>query len=202
MIGTINPIGYGGIRRPGLLPFLVDWTIFSLSSLGAASVFGLALGWMSHWGWSLVGGFPGGVFGSGVTLGLLCLLYSLHELKLCKCPTPQIKRQVRQRRFHPFVNEIIYGARLGVGTLTRIRFTGFYIVLAGALLSGSPLGSAIFLGCFGFGRVLPVLLAGLLYRDPHKSLDVLHQHWDRSHVAHGITLASMGAFLLISLLLR
>jgi len=93
--------------------------------------------------------------GKAVLLGLLSLLYALHELQIITLPTPQRKRQVPDGWRYTLPSSLValfFGLLLGLGYVTFIIVATFYIITIAAVLSGSPLLGAILLGLFGLGR--------------------------------------------------
>jgi len=201
MVGSIVPIVNGQYAKHllwGTLP------LYFLGSVSSAAIFGLALGLLGALLNRLDNAFAGipTLHGSWVWgfLALLCLGYALHELRLFKMPTPQIKRQVPQRwlgQFHPFVTWLLFGLNLGVGVTTYIPVGTFYIVLLAALFGQNPLYAMALMGVFGLGRAMTtlILLVTPLWGSRGEAVSKLRRVEEQMHVINGTILAAVSALL-------
>jgi len=91
---------------------------------------------------------------------VLGVAYGLHELGLLRLPTPQRRRQVPhvwRRTLPPRTVAFRYGLLLGPGFLVYVRSAAYYLVVAGALLSGSAAIGATAFGLVAVGRIVPLL---------------------------------------------
>jgi hypothetical protein len=161
MAGTLLPVGYGLSERRGLPVIL---TLHCVGSVAGGAALGTLLG-----AGGKLAGFGRGVF-PGLATGCLALLYSCHEARLIRVPTPQRQRQVPhgwRLRFSPAVASLFYGAGLGVGIWTLVSVASFYVVLLWAILSGDPLAGAVTLGAYGFFRTLPLIWLAPALRAEH-----------------------------------
>lgn len=157
---------------------------------------------------SLLGVFLGAV---GLAVGLeqwstalkvgmvaLCGACALRDVGLWRWPIVALRRQTPAwfpGAFGYVWGAFAWGIDLGQGWTTYITFTGYYCLLAWAVLSASPAVGALLFGLYGFGRALPVIVAGLVAhtRDladtPVVQLPVLQ--W-----VNGVTLALVAGYML------
>ncbi len=107
--------------------------------------------------------------GTGVA-ALILVACAAREAGLVRIPMPSLHRQTPQwfkREFGPVWSGLLWGADLGQGWTTHILYTGYYGLVAWAILGANPATSAIAFAAFGLGRALPVIVAGLrTHRDP------------------------------------
>src|SRR6476661_2009190 len=98
-------------------------------------------------------------------MGVLALLFALHELNILRLPNPQIGWQVPKSWMAPsrLWGNTLYGLVLGMGIFTYIPFTSFYVLLAWEAVAGAvSLQAAVTLGLlYGAMRGLPALLGGI-----------------------------------------
>ena len=83
---------------------------------------------------------------------------------------PTIKRQVNQewiRRYRGWFYGLAFGFELGTGILTVVTSSAVYLVLVGALLSGSVRAGAAVGAAFGFTRAAQLLLVARVDRPAH-----------------------------------
>lgn len=102
-----------------------------------------------------------------VVVGLMALIYSLHELSLVSLPHPERQKQVPvwwKYRFHPYTMAGLFGFLLGIGFMTFIPTATFYIVMLIAVFSGSLIYSTSIFLLFGIARAMPLGLVGRTIR--------------------------------------
>lgn len=103
-------------------------------------------------------------FGSLAALGLLL---GLRELRILRFPIPQMPRQTAKQwrhRMGPIAAAFAWGADLGSGITTYIRYGGFWLLPASAVLSESVTVGAVLIGAFGIARGLTIANASYLLR--------------------------------------
>src|SRR5437867_4350860 len=152
MVGTILPIGYGE-RRQGRPPFAV--TLHVVSYFAGAATADALIGWLG-----LLIHPPLARLSPEALLGLLAIATSLHDAGLIRVPFPEAKRQVPARlRFalKPWRLALTYGFELKTGLTTFGSTAAFYVVLAIAIVVGSPLTAVVILLPYAAGRALPFL---------------------------------------------
>jgi hypothetical protein len=97
-------------------------------------------------------------------LGLLASLLVLRELGWLRFPIPQFPRQTVKTWF-PAVSAahaaFWWGLDLGSGLTTLVTFSGYWLIVAAAVLKGDAAFGALLLGGYGLGRSLPIALAPL-----------------------------------------
>ncbi|HAF08680.1 MAG TPA: hypothetical protein DCK98_01165 [Chloroflexi bacterium] len=166
------------------------------ASTVAGAVFGGTIGLL---GSAVV---PGRLLVPSTVFGLAALACALVELHVVPVTPPFCARSVPQewwRRFRPTYAAIAYGAVLGIGVTTVIPFAAFYFVLFTVVLAG-PLGGALILAAYGFGRAVPVLVGSLAIS---RGLDVAAvAGWPitnrpRAHMACATVLIAVASILLL-----
>lgn len=144
MVETIAPVVYGRTRDYRIA---VALHAFAAGTAGAA--FGALLG-----STGLALGGPWGNSGL-IVIAVVALGYAARELIGLPLPLFDRKRQVPDwwRTFYsPWVAAMLYGAGLGIGYMTFLRFGTYVAVSAAALASGDPMLGAAFGGSFGLAR--------------------------------------------------
>lgn len=144
MVETIAPVVYG--RRSRYIAAVV------LHTTGAAvtgALFGATV--------ALVGTILGAPWGNAgvVVVAAVALLYAARELGGLPIPTFDRKQQVPDwwRTFYsPLTAAALYGAGLGIGFLTFLRYGTYVAACAVALASGNPVLGAIIGASFGIAR--------------------------------------------------
>jgi len=182
---------------------VVDWIIrvvvYVLASTAGGALVGLVFGLLGTVGYQVV---PGPTAAWPVLfVGLLALLYGLHEAQLLRLPHPERGWQVPNAwiRRWPIRGTALFGLILGTGLFTFIPFTSYYVVLAweagtGSLVLGTLLGAA-----YGLLRGLPVLVGGtmmLLNKHPLDFNMWLMGHITAWHRASAVLLLAVAGFLL------
>ncbi len=153
MVSTIAPIVYRGKR--------IFW-LLGIGAYGLGSILGSI---------TLAGGIflistliqkilPNHSPSHDYVIATTALFYGLHELRLLRMPTPQIKRQVPiswRTQYHPLKTALLYGYHLALNFTTYIPITTLYIAVL-LLMRQSNL-ITIILGtiCIGIGRTLPII---------------------------------------------
>ena len=141
MIGTIIPTVCGNssqhmsIRKPGLLALHgLGYVIGAIAAGAVVSMVGQFI--LILFVAKPTGGF---VFKA---IGIVSVLYGLHELGFLRLPAPQSRRQVPQHWRHelrPSLMVFLYGLGLGPGFFTAIPATSFYVLVAAVLLQADPI---------------------------------------------------------------
>lgn len=171
-----------------------DLIFYTIGTLTSAVVLGALLGLLGIW-LPATAQWQTGKF---AFLGLLSVLYMLHELQIITLPTPQRKHQVPEEwryTLPPSLTALFFGLLLSLGYVTFIIVATFYIITVAAVLVGSPLFGAILLGLFGLGRAGSMWPLSLSM----KSLDQIEYTIARLtkttalvHLVNGIALAFVG----------
>ena len=151
MVETIAPVVYGKPRD-----YRIAVALHALAAAVAGALFGSLLG--------LIGLALGGPWGDPglIVIALVALAYAARELVGLPLPLFDRKRQVPDwwRTFYsPGVAATLYGAGLGIGYLTFLRFGTYVVVSVAAIASGDPLLGAAFGASFGLARGLTALVA-------------------------------------------
>jgi hypothetical protein len=98
-------------------------------------------------------------------IGALALLLAARDLELIHFPLPEPKRQTDKVFAHEFgfvIASVMWGFHIGLGFFTRIKYGGFWLLVALALIAGSPTGAAATMAAYWLGRALPVWVGPLL----------------------------------------
>lgn len=203
MILVILPLGK---EAPNVLNWVVRVIAYTLASTVGAGLLALVLGLLGR---ALHTALPAIGFEWVVALlGVLSLLYALHELNILRLPNPQIGWQVPKSWQRPsrLLGNTLYGLVLGMGIFTFIPFTGFYILLLWEAAAGAvSLEAAVTLGLvYGAARGIPVVAGGISilrgsYPLPVSDWLIAHLGW--WHAVNGLLLLMVGSFLLGSFVL-
>jgi len=164
MVETIAPVVYGTRRR-----YLTAVFIHTVAAGAAGAVFGGLLG--------SIGLAVGGPWGDGgaAVVGVVGLVYAARELFGLPVPIFDRKRQVPDwwRTFYsPNVTATLYGAGLGIGYLTFLRYGTYVVVSVVAIASADPLVGAAFGGAFGIARGATALVASRTHDEEEAGLVV------------------------------
>ena len=151
MVETIAPVVYGNRRR-----YLTAVFLHTLAAGVTGAVFGALLG--------AIGLALGGPWGDGgaIVVGVVAVVYAARELFGLPVPIFDRKRQVPDwwRTFYsPNVTATLYGAGLGIGYLTFLRYGTYVVVSVAAVASADPLVGGAFGGAFGLARGATSLVA-------------------------------------------
>ena len=151
MVETIAPVVYGDRKN-----YRIAVALHALAAGSAGAVFGALLG--------LVGVALGGPWGDAglIVIAVVALGYAAREIVRLPLPLFDRKRQVPDwwRTFYsPWVAAMLYGAGLGIGYMTFLRFGTYVAVSVAALASGDPMLGAAFGGAFGLARGATALAA-------------------------------------------
>ena len=202
MIGTIIPTVCGNssqqmnISKPGLL------ALHGLGYVIGAIAAGAALGMVGQLIFILFAAKPTGGF-VFAAIGILSVLYGLHELGFLRLPAPQSRRQVPQHwrhELHPSLMVFLYGLGLGPGFFTAIPAASFYVLVAAVLLQADLIYGALAFAVYGLGRIAPlVFIFWTSIRSGRISnLSRAVYSWrPLVHLCNGLTLASVGAGLIV-----
>lgn len=88
----------------------------------------------------------------------------LREVEIFDFPIPQLARQTQgswYRDFGPIRAAWLWGLDLGSGMSTFVVFSGYWVVVLGALFSSSPLEAAGILCAYGVGRSAAVVIPAI-----------------------------------------
>ena len=196
MIFVIVPLGKAAKE---VLNWLVQVVVYIVASTVGGALVGLAMAALGSGVYLVV---PGATAAWPVlVVGVLALLYGLHEAQLLRLPHPERAWQVPNAwiRRWPIRGTALFGLILGTGLFTFIPFTSYYVVLAweagtGSLLLGTALGAA-----YGLLRGLPALVGGTLMLLNKHPLDFnmwLIGHITAWHRTTGALLLAVAGFLL------
>ena len=202
MIGTIIPTVCGNssqrmnIRKPGLL------ALHGLGYVIGAIAAGAVVGVIGRFVLMLFAAKPtvGFVF---TAIGIVSVLYGLHELGFLRLPAPQSRRQVPQHWRHelrPSLMVFLYGLGLGPGFFTAIPATSFYVLVAAVLLQADVVYGALAFAVYGLGRIAPLIFIfwASIRRGRVSNLARVVYCWrPLVHLCNGLTLASVGAGLIV-----
>lgn len=203
MILVILPLGE---EASHILNWAVRVVAYTLASTLGAALLALVLGLVGR-GLHLALPAVGFEWAVGL-LGVLSLLYALHELNILRLPNPQIGWQVPKSWQRPsrLLGNTLYGLALGMGVFTFIPFTGFYLLLLWEVAAGAvSLEASVLIGIvYGASRGIPVVAGGIsLLRGsyPLPVSDWLISHLGWWHAINGLLLLMVGSFLLGSFVL-
>ncbi len=111
----------------------------------------------------------------GLVGGVGFMLCALRDAGIGRWALPSLDRQTPRwfrHQFSPTWGSLLWGTDLGRGRTTRILFTGYYGLIVWIVLRANPAIGALLLAIYGFGRALPVLVAGIFAR--RRRLDELY----------------------------
>lgn len=97
-------------------------------------------------------------------VGLIAVAYALSDLGWISLPRPRIMDAVPLswwRSWQPYGASVAYGAALGLGVMTRVRYGAFYIICLWCIAKGNIAYGATLLGTFGLLRALTLIPASL-----------------------------------------
>lgn len=106
-------------------------------------------------------------------VGVFLLICALQDAGAWHGWRPHLQRQTPawfRQVFGPVGGAVAWGVDLGQGWTTLILFSGYYALVAWAVLSAQPILATAVLGAYGLGRGLPVLTTGLRGRGVHLSV--------------------------------
>lgn len=157
MVHTIAPVvyGQGSSERSALWRWLPAMALHIAGAVAGGVLMGGLLGVLG----ARIPSEPARQAWGTALLGMLSLLYALHELRLLSLPYPQWQRQVQAQwrsRFHPYITALLFGIQLGVGYATFVSVATLYVITVAAVMAGSPGYGALLFGLFALAR------AGLL----------------------------------------
>jgi len=151
MVETITPVVHGGRKKE-------YWASVALHALGAtlsAAAFGLILGGLGD-----LTRAPWGQVGA-VVVAVVATMYAVREALGLRIPLPDRHAQVPQwwrDFFSPPVSSFLYGAGLGIGYFTFLRFGTYVAVTVAAFSIGDPVIGMLVCVPFGLTRGLTVIL--------------------------------------------
>lgn len=162
LVGALTPLGK--VAR--------DWktwfsavSSYTLTGLGVSAGVGALLGQL--------GQFLGlaaarrGALAAGIALALLL---AAREWGLLRFRLPERPLQTEKIWMHEFGAvgaATLWGLHLSLGFFTRINYGGFWLLTLLACGLADPRFGALLVGGHWLGKVLPVWLAPLVYRDPN-----------------------------------
>lgn len=170
MLASITPLGERGRRST----WGVTVTAFALGAVVAGAAAGAILGLLGA-----VAGVDGASTRARVAILAGAVVVAI-AIDASGRPVPGPRRQVDERwldRYRGWVYGLGYGSQLGLGVLTVVSSAATYVALMAALLTGSAVGGAIILGCFGAVRGFTPLAAAHV-RSPRELLN-LHRGLER-----------------------
>jgi hypothetical protein len=94
-------------------------------------------------------------------LGLIGLIYGLHQAGLVRMPYPQRRAQVPHRarmELPMWQTGLLYGWLLGLNFVTYVRTPVLYLVVAAAVLSGNAGIAVLLVLSLNLGRFLPLIV--------------------------------------------
>jgi hypothetical protein len=156
MVGTLTPVVYGSGRRLRWYWLLSIYTAFQVMGAMLTGLVFAATGMLAR---ALC---PWETKGLAALVAVLGIVGALHDLKLVSFRLPSRCWQVPKtwKRFRPSVMAASFGFGIGLGVLTRIPFSGFYLVLL--LCAGFvniPFAVSI-MALYGLARAGAVAFAG------------------------------------------
>jgi hypothetical protein len=189
MIGTIGSlVKETGNRWP------LAMALHAISALSTSMLFGALLALIGHF-WALgTCGAAGCVVSQDVgrsaalVIGGIAVSYAASDLGFFRLPRPVLMYAVPVtwwRRWQPYGAALLYGAALGVGVTTRIRFGSFYVICALCVASGNVTYGASLLGTFGVIRALALIPASqMVHRTGAGTACSLDESYDRMRDLH------------------
>jgi hypothetical protein len=198
MVMTIAPRSVGSSRHETLNRTLVPFAIGAVAAgalvFGAAGVVGQVMAGLSVVTAALLLG-----------IGAIASLYGVTYVAGRSLPVPHTLRQVPKlwrEVFSPMTAAALYGAGLGVGFFTRVPFVTFYLAIALAALSASPLRAAGAGAVFGLARSLPLVfyrVQGVELGEADDLVARILRHSRLIQVTNGLVLMGLAAILATSL---
>jgi hypothetical protein len=170
MLASITPLGERGRQS--------RWGLTVTAFLIGATAAGAGVGALLGAAGGLILGRSGGG-GHARLAGLAAALLLAILLDVMRA-VPGPRRQVNERwldEFRGWVYGLGFGAQLGVGITTVVSSAATYVALLAAFLTGSALGGALVLGCFGLVRGITPLAAAHVRRPDQ--LIAMHARLDR-----------------------
>jgi hypothetical protein len=165
----------------------------------AAIATGLVL---SALGWGVERLWPGAVLPLAVGLGVVALVYSLHELGFVQLPVPGREWQVPASwvRHGFYRSAAVFGSVVGFGVFTRVPYASLPVLLAWLFVTGNPVYGAIAGAVYGALRAFSIYssastqdaegLVGLNQR--------LMRYASALHRPTGVALATFATYLLVA----
>lgn len=105
----------------------------------------------------------------GLLIALAVAVFALaRELRMLPLPLLQSRRQTHgtwAKMFPSTVAAVLWGLDVGLVFTTQLTFAGIWLLIAVAILVGSPTFGAALFATYWLGRSLSVWLAPLLLRD-------------------------------------
>jgi hypothetical protein len=154
---------------------------------------------------SLLGGalqtlYPIGLSKTALLVAGLSLLGALREFQLLPLPVPSTRWQVPQRWkiFPPTIMAGCFGFMIGLGVLTAVPYSTFYIVLAACLLIGDPFLGILIMALHALAQSLFMLfLTRSYFRAPDRLAYITRVANFGSYIPwiNAFTLGIVGVFL-------
>ena len=196
MVETITPVVHGGRKKE----YWVSVALHALGATLAAATFGLILGGIGD----LVRA-PWGRAGA-VVVAVIATMYTVREAFGLPIPLPDRHAQVPQwwrDFFSAPVSSFLYGAGLGIGYFTFLRFGTYVAVSVAAFSIGDPVIGMLVCVPFGLTRGLTVILTvnATEPADAGGLVDILDRwgstRWPRLLNALALACVAVAAFLAI-----
>jgi hypothetical protein len=123
-------------------------------------------------------------------VGIWAMIIAAREWKWITFPLPESKHQTERtwvQQFGFLTAAVMWGLDIGFGFGTRIKYGGFWVLIAVALAFGDPLYSAVLMISYWFGRVLPLWVAPLLVRTTSDAMALPGAVLSRASFYHQLT---------------
>ncbi len=162
MITTIGSLVQETSTR---ISWFIATSLYILACFGSSLALGALLGGLGELmhltisKWSM---YPSLSAVGVVFVSFLAMAYALSDVGLLHLPHPSIWDAVPLvwwRRWRPYGASLAYGAALGLGVMTRVRFGAFYIICLWCVLRGDAFYGAMLLGTYGLLRALVLIPA-------------------------------------------
>jgi len=98
---------------------------------------------------------------------LLSLALAAREWEWVRFRLPERKRQTESFWVHDFgfvTASAMWGAHIGLGFATRVKYGGFWALVVAILALGEPFYGAVLMMVYWLGRALPVWIAPVLFK--------------------------------------
>src|SRR5579885_3612782 len=156
MIGTIGSLVQETFKR-----WLIATSLYIAASLGASSLFGLALGAVGYLLDLVVSDKPFSAVRLIIT-GFFTLAYAASDLGIIRLPRPTLMFGVPAswwQRWGAYRGALAYGGALGLGLTTFIAFGSFYVLCLWCIIVGNVGYGALLMGTYGLARALVLVPA-------------------------------------------
>jgi hypothetical protein len=195
MVSTITPVVY---RRHRRINWLVAVVMFSMSAGIGGSAIGAILALAGQEMWKAHSPF---ISERWAVFALVAAFYSLHEFGIFRLPCPQRAWQVPPSwRVHlpPWVTASSYGFLLGMGVLTRIPVSTFYLLLVWCLFAAHPAQVGPVFGIYGLSQGLPLLFVGWSGESWDRVSEIAVKSWSFRTLVHKVNAAVLMSIAIIT----